>query len=282
MQKILWATDFSDNAWNAIFTTVKLYADVECSFYILHAYEPGALHMLGKKNQLRLGTLYDSLAQYSQQELERIMEYFDKNNTNPKHRFKTISKSETLEEAVREIVSAEDIDLIVMGNRGATGAKEIFLGSNTIQVANTITTCPLLAVPKDIDYKIPKEIAFITDLKKGCTAKTIAPVLLLASLTRASIRVMHINEGNILYEEQESNKKLLEHCLKEVDHSFHWIRHIDDKARLIDDFLRELDIDMFAMVHQKRSFIQKLFREPIIEEVSVYANIPFLILPSQD
>ncbi len=65
MKKILLPTDFSDNAWNAIFTTLKLYADQECKFYVLHAYEPKMLNLLGKKGQLRLGVIYDSLSQYS-------------------------------------------------------------------------------------------------------------------------------------------------------------------------------------------------------------------------
>ena len=68
MQTVLIPTDFSDNAWNAIFTAIKLYPDTTCRFILLHAYENKALSMLGEKNQLRLGTLYDSLAEYSEQE----------------------------------------------------------------------------------------------------------------------------------------------------------------------------------------------------------------------
>lgn len=103
-----------------------------------------------------------------------------------------------------------------------------------------------------------------------------------ASLTMATIRVMHINEEEILDKEQECNKRLLELCFKDVDHSFHWMQNFADKAQVIDNFLEKLAIDMFAMVHHKRSFIEKFIREPIIKDVSLYSNIPFLILPSQD
>src|SRR5690606_34642501 len=179
-------------------------------------------------------------------------------------------------------IDAYKIDLLVMGSKGNTGAKEIFLGGNTIQVANAMTKCPVLAVPKQIDYKTPTEIAFVTDYIKDCAKKTIAPLLSLASLTMASIRVMHINEDEILDKEQECNKRLLELCFKDVDHSFHWMQNFADKAQVIDNFLEKLAIDMFAMVHRKRGFIQKLIREPVIKDVSLYSNIPFLILSSQD
>ncbi|NNE78443.1 MAG: universal stress protein, partial [Pricia sp.] len=105
MKKILLPTDFSDNAWNAIFTAVKLYANVECIFYLLHAYEPNALNLLGRKSQKRLGTIYDSLSQYSEQELNKVLEYLNKNHTNPNHIFETVSKSETLTEAVTGLMA---------------------------------------------------------------------------------------------------------------------------------------------------------------------------------
>src|SRR5690606_40201692 len=53
----------------------------------------------------------------------------------------------------------------------------------------------ILAIPGEMDFIVPKEIAFLTDYKKGCHSETIAPLLFLASLSNASIRVMHINEG---------------------------------------------------------------------------------------
>ena len=169
-----------------------------------------------------------------------------------------------------------------MGSKGQTGAKEIFLGSNTIQAANSINRCPILAVPKQMDYKNPKEIAFVTDFKKGCAKEIIEPLLFLASQTKAHIRVMHINEEEILSTEQESHRKLLELCLKGVEYSFHWIQDFADKAQTIDGFLEKLNIDMFAMVHHKRSFFERLVREPVIKDVSIYADIPFLILQLQD
>jgi hypothetical protein len=145
-----------------------------------------------------------------------------------------------------------------------------------------ITLCPILAVPKQVDYKSPKEIAFVTDLKKGCAKNTIAPLLFIASVSAASIRIMHIAEEELLTAEQESNKTLLELCLKGVTHGYHWIQDLTHKATVINTFLEDLKIDIFAMVQHKRSFLERLVREPVIKDISMYADIPFLILPEQD
>ena len=40
MKQILLLTDFSDNSWNALFTALKLYEDVEAKFYLMHSFEP--------------------------------------------------------------------------------------------------------------------------------------------------------------------------------------------------------------------------------------------------
>ena len=53
------------------------------------------------------------------------------------------------------------------------------------------------------------------------------------------------------------------------------------KAEIIDSFLVKLNIDMFCMVQHKHSFLEKFMREPVIKDLSVYADIPLLILPGR-
>ena len=169
-----------------------------------------------------------------------------------------------------------------MGNKGLTEAADIFFGSNTIRTIKEINECPVLAIPGEMDFSPPKEIAFITDFKKGCDKEAITPLLFLASLSNASIRVMHITEEKILNNEQESHRKLLELCLRDIDHSFHWMQSFDDKAKVIDIFLKNLKVDLYAMVKQKHNLFEKLTHEPVIKDVSMYSGIPFLILPAKE
>ena len=282
MKNILVATDFSHDAYSALFYITRLMASRPCSFYLLNVFdELTPLH--GKKTTLF--TSKQTLVNLQLQSKEKLTETFHKivlDNDNPRHRFQTLSKKGNLSNILAKSIKDYEIDLLVMGSKGQTGAKEIFLGSNTIQAANSINRCPILAVPKQMDYKSPKEIAFVTDFKKGCVKEIVEPLLFLASLTKANIRVMHINEAEILNTEQESHRKLLELSLKGVDYSFHWMRDVADKAQTIDSFWEKLNIDMFAMVHHKRSFFERLVREPVIKDVSIYADIPFLILQHQD
>lgn len=282
MKSILVATDFSNDAYGALFYVAKLMASRPCSVYILNVFDENTpLH--GKKTKF-IGSKerFEELENQSKENLTSTYHKIVLDTKNDRHSFQTISKKGILVNELVKTIDEHQIDLLAMGTKGKTGTKEVLLGGNTVQAANAIRKCPILAVPKQIDYKVPKEIAFVTDLKKGCAKKVIAPLLYLASLTDASIRVVHINEEEILNKEQEANKKLLELCLKDIDHSFHWLQNSMDKASLIAAFLKKNTIDMFAMIHHKRSFLKRLLREPVIKDISIYSEIPFLILPDRD
>ena len=279
MKKILLPTDFSDNAWNAIFTAVKLYADMECQFYLLHAYEPNALNMLGRKGQQRLGTIYDSLSEYSKQELGTVLTYLKENHQNPNHSFKTLSKSATLTEAVAELITTKDIDLIVMGTQGATGAKQVFMGSNTVKVLKQIDNCPVLAVPDGYDFKSLKSLVFPTDFSKKYERHQLLPLSELAALWKTDIQVVHVALEFVLSDQQKVNQKLLKERLKGANIT---LRNLDFEANVantLEKFIDETKVDMIALVRYHHTFWEKVIGEPVVKKLTFHTKVPLLILP---
>lgn len=278
MKNILVGTDFSNDAYAALFYATQLLVSKPCTFYVLNVFDELTPLELRNSPLLVGKELLDRLKLESQEKLIATFHKIMMDNRNPHHEIHILSKHGDLVRIMKNSIDTYNIDIVVMGSKGNTGAKERFLGSNTIQVANAISRCSILTVPKQIDFKTLKKIAFVTDFKKGCTEKSILPLLFLGSLTGASIQVMHITEEAILNKEQESKRKLLELCLKDVDHSFHWVEEFDDKAVVIRSFLRKSSIDMLAIVHHKHGFLNRFLHKPVLRNVS----IPFLILPHQD
>ncbi|MEH6769113.1 universal stress protein [Maribacter arcticus] len=282
MKNILVATDFSNNAYCALFYVTKLLASQPCTFHLLNVFNE-LTPLQGKKPKLFVSEkLLKKLQIESEEKLTKTKHKIVLDNDNSKHQFQTISEKGILSKIMTKTINKLHIDLVVMGNKGITEAADIFFGSNTIQVANIINKCPILAIPGEMDFKEPKEIAFVTDFKKGCAKKSIEPLLFITSLFKAKIRVLHITEEEILNTEQESNRKLLDICLKDVDHTFHWRQLSNDKAKVIQVFLEKLNVDLYSIVNQKHNLFEKLTREPVIKDVSMYSETPFLILPAQD
>ncbi len=279
MKKILLPTDFSDNAWNAIFTAVKLYAHMECKFYLLHAYEPQALNMLGNKGQKRLGIIYDSLSEYSKQELDKILIYLKENHHNPKHSFEPVSKSDTLEEAIVQLTAETDIDLICMGTKGATGAKQVFMGSNTVKVLKKISNCTILAVPDDYNFQVLKSLAFPTDFSKKYEKHQFLPMIELASLWKTKIEVVHVAVEFELNEQQLINQKLLKERLAVLDVTFSNIDFEGNVEQTLEKFMNDTQVEMMAIIQYHHSFWEKIIGEPVVKKATFHTKVPLLILP---
>jgi len=281
MKKILLPTDFSDNAWNAIFTALKLYAHVKCKFLIFHAYEPSALNKLGQKSQQRLGVIYDSLEKYSVQELDKILDYLNINHNNPNHTFQRISKLGTLEESIKELVSAGDVDLIVMGTQGATGAKEFFLGSNTVKVLKQIKNNSILVVPKDYNFQELKSLVFPTDYSRLYQKFELLPMTEFAKLWKSAIKVIHVAVEFRLSDVQKTNIKILEERLSGTEYSFHQVIFEANIAQSVEQYVTETRADLLTMSRYKYSFWERIIGEPVIKKIAFHSKVPVLFLPQQ-
>lgn len=90
---------------------------------------------------------------------------------------------------------------------------------------------------------------------------------------------MHINEEENLNKYQTINRNILAQYLSPLAHTFHWMPLFKSKATVIDLFLKELEIDLLAMVNYEHSFLERMTREPIIKRVAFDNTVPFLVIP---
>ncbi|TVZ14764.1 universal stress protein [Maribacter sp. MAR_2009_72] len=282
LKNILVATDFSHEAYNALFYTTQLLALEKCTFHIINCYNDQSSSLGSSKGLFISKKELSDLHHLSQEKLTETAHRIVLDTNNTLHEFHTISEKGTLLNVISKTLDNLSIDLIVMGNKGQTGAKELFMGSNTIQIAKTITQCPILAIPKEIAYTPFDDIAFVTDFKKGCTRSTLSMLLTISKIAKAAINVLHIKESEIMTHKQVSNKKLLKLSLAKTPHNFEEVLNYTNKANVIQDFLTSRDIKFLAMAYHRRNFLERLVKEPVIMDLSIYAAVPFLILPLND
>ena len=279
MKNIILPIDFSDNAWNAIFTAVKLYAGVECKFYLLHAYTPKTLNMLGSKSQQRLGVIYNSLSEYSRQELDKVMGYMQENHHNPEHGFEAVSKSDTVEDAIAELITEKDIHLVCMGTQGATGSKQVFIGSNTVKALKKINNCPILAVPDNYNFQSLKSLAFPTDFSQKYEKHQLMPMIELASLWKTNIQIVHVAVEFALNAQQISHQKLLKERLEGLVVMFYNIDFEANIAHTLEKFIDKTEVQMMAMIRYHHTFWEKFIGEPVVKKMTFHTKVPLLVLP---
>ncbi|MDY8134911.1 universal stress protein [Aquimarina sp. 2201CG5-10] len=282
MKRILLLTDFSDKSWNAIVYAIEFYRNTPCKFVILNVYDLNAVNLVSTVSSQRVGHYYDAIKLESKNKLQMILEDIQNSSPASHHFFKVISKPGSLYKTLQSLTTKDRFDIILMGTKGTTGAKEIFIGSTALQVIRESLDCPILIIPEDAYYQPIHNIAFATDFERVYYKSEITPILNLAKRSNAIIRMIHIYRKPKLSYVQKYNSSTLEAFFKNVKYDFHVIPEFSTIEKGIQAFIEELDIDVLTMINYKHSFLERLTREPIIKKITFHLQIPFLIIPSDN
>lgn len=156
MKKILVPTDFSKPAENALEVAASLAKEHDAEIIVLHMM--GLSDAVVTKNESRevfKAMYYMKLAE------QRFEELLDKEYlkgikvTDTVHNYTVFSE-------INEIAKDMEVDLIVMGSIGASGLKEVFVGSNTEKVVRT-SEVPVLVIKHRMESFNPKNGIFACD-----------------------------------------------------------------------------------------------------------------------
>lgn len=277
MMHILVPTDFSQNSWNALKYGIQLYKDIECTFHLHHINPIPAYSAAGTSVKVSSKMATTSVLSSSKVSFDQLLMQVDKIASKTKHTFETITSHNFFVESIKRQVENRKIDLIIMGTKGASGLKEATMGSNTGDVLTKVK-CPLLAVPENAVFKIPKEIAFPTDYHLSYDLKVLDTLFAMVNLYKSSLRVLHISKkGERLSDEQLENKEFLEDYLQDIDHSFHSLTGTDLETA-VQCFTESRNIDVITMVAKNLNFFQRILFRPKVEQISYHTDIPFLVL----
>ena len=281
MKNILLPTDFSENSWNAIKYAIQLFEKDQCTFHVFNAYTPVVydLTYMLLASPAQFG-LRDPIREASREHLSELeTRISDEVGVNPNHTFETIARFETLISGIKELIEERHIDLVVMGTKGATGAKKILFGSNTVQVFSGIKH-PIIAIPSNFDYVAPQEILFPTDLEVTFNEEQLHMLKEITVLHHSKINAMHVRTGHGLSAIQENNKLMLQTLFGKMNFEFHDFDDMNIPVA-INEFQDAHTVNMLAMINNKQSFFENLFFKDTINQIGFYLNIPFLVIPSK-
>ncbi|MEY8019808.1 universal stress protein [Muriicola sp. E247] len=277
MKTIILPTDFSKNAYNAVSYALEFFKKEECRFILLNTYTPAIYqseYILHSPGQIGLGDVYQS---FSMEHLDELKKKLERRFKNPKHSFITHSVFNLLVDEIIDLAKKEEVDMVVMGTQGATGAKEIFLGSHTVHVIKK-APCPVMAIPANYKYEKPKAILFPTDYEIDYEHTKLSVLMDLVSRHQAKINILHVSTGFELNEKQEKNKNSLSEMFRDLNHEFHDVPS-QEIIEGINGFKAKSRVDLLAMIQNKHTFLERLFIEPVIKKIGFHVTIPFLVLP---
>ncbi len=276
MKNILLPTDFSENARNAIDYALAFFKNELCTFYVLNV-QKASNYMTDDLMAAPANTsVHQSVLQGSKEKLSILLEELKEEVKHENYAFQALTDYDIFTDAIKQAVKSKNIDLIVMGTNGATGAREVVFGSNTLNVIRKID-CSVLVIPQGYVFKSPKTIMYTIDYNDHFKTENIEPLVDTLMKYKASLRILKIKEDDTVTIAEFDDKKHLKDFFKDINHTFHSITNVPT-ALAIDSFVQIMDVDMNAMFIHRETFLERFFHGSETSKISYGTRVPLLIM----
>lgn len=279
MHHILIPTDFSSTAQNAVDYAISFYKGERCAFHFLNTYTPDFVHSRVMALAHGGNQAADAMQLASEKGLRKLIESLSSQDSNSSHEFHMVSSFNLLSEEIKEQLALYPINMIVSGTTGASGLKEVFLGSNTVRILRAALHIPVLVIPRAARFRRTLKIGLVTDFGTPYSSHQIETIQEFQNKLNATLEVMHIGSPQALTGFQELHKHQLFVELERAEPKMKWVQTQTSKAQAIEDYLENASADMLIMIRNDHHLVDEWLREPVVKKVAFHTNIPMLVLP---
>ena len=283
IKKILWPTDFSDEAQEAL-----VYADI---FARAFKAEIVALHVVPEGPI----ALYNSVISVQGELIRRIdllkedaTEHLDQIRENKGVAFTPMITEGTASKEIIRVSEEEGIDLIVMGKKGLSALEKIFIGSQANQVLRN-SRVPLLLTKKKSDKPTFKKILVPTDFSDYEEVERDYAWKLAGELD-AELMLLHVLELH----DHEFSPRALEEMMDVVQEKLKArreresenIKISEDVTRAISaalgivDYAETHKYDLIVISTCGPGAVERFFLGSTTEKVISHSSVPVFALPS--
>ncbi|MFM1877370.1 MAG: hypothetical protein RLZZ241_236 [Bacteroidota bacterium] len=280
MERILIPTDFSTAAGNAANYALLFFKGKPCTFQLLNTYVPDFINSRVMSMSPFSVMESDPMQLHSESGLQHSVNLLEDLNIHSGFSFETVSSFSLLSEEIRNLCESGGVDLIVSGTRGATGAQEIFLGTNTVRILKAAGTCPVLVIPAEASPKIPERIGFATDYNQPFSGEQLDQLHFFTSRHKSQFFIFHVGTKKALTPLQEMHKRQLELELDLLHPNFEWLAPLRTISESIQQAVSQYKLDLLILIRNEYSFPDNWFRDPVVKRMVFHTSKPLLVLPN--
>lgn len=277
MKKILVPTDFSKQAQIAIDVAVDIALHANAQLILMHVVEEASgtsFNITGEVNMSRgwedkVFTM--KLIEKSKKQMTKLFEDVKAKGVKVKQEVRI----GTAFHGIRDIITEQKVDLVVMGTAGRTKIEGMIIGSNTEKVVRH-SRCPVLTVNKKPASTDFKNIVYATSMSKD--EETFSRIVRTTQqMYDATIHLVRINTpGN--FQRDAVIKKYMQDFAKKLqlkNYTMNIFNDLSEEEGII-YFADSIDADMIAMATRGRTGFAHVLAGSIAEEVAAHARRPVL------
>ena len=275
MIKILCPVDFSDASLNAL--------DYASHFAIRYQAKLTLLHVFTEKDidltlgQEEAGLSFKNKMEQAEERLKSLVHVMKEERGKASVQIDHTLKLGKLTDSIVELSNEDHYQLIIMGTNGNSRA---MVGSHTIHAIKK-SNIPVLAIPEGHRYKTPHNFVYATDYEKADKA-AMQFLIALAQPFKATVSVLHVSGVNSKLSQEKYNA-FVEEIISFVQYDkllFARKMASEDVGHGIDEYMTEHDADILVLLNRPRGFVEKILHQSITEQISRFADYPYLILKS--
>ncbi|MBF8149378.1 universal stress protein [Winogradskyella sp. F6397] len=273
MKKIIVPVDFSEHSEFALEAAAGLAQKFESELIVLHMLELSNAVISSASEALNQEAIF--YLKLAEQKFESFLDkpYLKDVNVIPivKH-FKVWSE-------INKVAEEQNADLIVMGSQGASGIKEVLIGSNTQKVVRF----------SDIPVLVIKHNPILLDFENGVfasdfTEEAIPPYLKAKETFKAlgiSMHLVYVNSPDGNFRSSSEIDKRVSHFLEKADGD---LRHLED-INIVSDYSIEAGIlnfanvigaDLIAVATHGRKGLSNFFEGSVSEDIANHSTLPVM------
>lgn len=282
MKAIIVPTDFSDTACKALLYAGEIAEKSGAVVHLLHVLEPDENRVwrphiqedayaeaVAKERLLRLDATRKMLLQ----------QY-------PNVIINTELASGRAADAILSFAEQQQANLIIMGTTGASGLKQVLVGSVTATIISK-AMIPVLAIPAIYEVEEPDRLLFVTNRFEQ-DPHVVTPLLQWVAWLHLKLYIAvfldtddaepvdYINSGRMLEAYVQQLRK--QHPQNAIQGEILEGKHFEEA---VEAYIQKEGIDLVAMVPYKKNFLDRILGRSTTRTMAYHSRIPLLSIPAQ-
>ena len=272
MKNILVPTDFSEQAENALKVAAQFAKTYNADIYLLHMLEL-PMQLIDPTSNNNSQNLPESLffMKLAHKRFEEVLasDYLEGVTVH-----ETVHFHEAFD-GIMEVSKEHDCDLIIMGSHGATGFKEMFIGSNTEKVVR-YSEIPVLVIKQEIPNFRVDNFIFATDFSEE-TKRPFNEAVKFANKIDANIHLVYINTANKFKTTEEAEKKM-SNFLEGMESKTFNLHIYNDRTieEGILNYAQSIDAGLIGISTHVRKGLAHFFNGSLSEDIVNHAKRPVI------
>src|SRR6478672_5978251 len=268
MKKILIPTDFSDHAEYALKVAAQIARKNDGEIILLHMLE--LPHQAG--DAIGSGHNIPELMFFKNAAIKKLEDLMDEDYLDG-IKVSEIIQFELAFEGIMKVSNKNNVDLIVMGSHGASGFKEMFIGSNAEKVVRN-SDVPVLIIKKEVSEFNVNKFVFASDFADEIKAP-FQKAVEFANKFDSTLHLVMINTPNDFKSTSES-EGIMRNFISgtKVDNLKMHVYNDTNVEKGILNFSNSVNADLIGMSTHGRKGLAHFFNGSISEDLVNHATRP--------